>query len=387
MNKNIHLLAALFISLVFTASCTNQKNAHPTVSEKKLVTKPSDDPKLPLKTRVVQNVSYNVVLKTYRNLAASILNLHKRIQILASDRSDANMLLAQQAWRDSRAPWESSEAFLFGPVESLGIDPMIDTWPLNRLDLDSILSSPRKITADFIGSLGTNVQGFHTLEYLLFGNGENSNEKSADSLTDKEIDYLLASSSVLVEHTNDLARSWEKNHNPDDPKSKGYVVMIMNPGSNNPFYSSEQSVLIEYLNGVIGIVDEVANGKIADPMGEKIGDADTTKVESPFSWNSLADFQNNIRSVQMIFSGDYDKHKGPGLYDLLKVKNSELAERVSAQIDKSIASIADISGADHMPFRKAILDKDGRVRIQNAIDELHILHAELENEVLPIINK
>ncbi len=63
---------------------------------------------------------------------------------------------------------ESSEAFLFGPVDSLGIDPMLDTWPLNKLDLDNVLNSNRAITVDFVRALGTNVQGFHTIEYLLF---------------------------------------------------------------------------------------------------------------------------------------------------------------------------------------------------------------------------
>ena len=48
----------------------------------------------------------------------------------------------------------------------------------------------------------------------------------------------------------------------------------------------------ELMGGVIGIADEVGNGKMGDPMGADLAHADTTLVESQFSWNSTMDFYN-----------------------------------------------------------------------------------------------
>ena len=57
-----------------------------------------------------------------------------------------------------------------------------------------------------------------------------------------------------------------------------------------PFTASQLGVVEELINGMIGIVDEVGNGKIAEPFGSSIDNIDTTKVESQYSWNSSSRF-------------------------------------------------------------------------------------------------
>jgi len=39
-----------------------------------------------------------------------------------------------------------------------------------------------------------------------------------------------------------------------------------------------------------------------------------------------------------------------------------------------------------MPFRQAISDVEGRVRVQTAIDALSKLQASLESDILPLLN-
>ena len=53
-----------------------------------------------------------------------------------------------------------------------GIDPGIDSWPVNVADLDAVLASGSTLTQELssTGSSGT-LKGFHTIEYLLFGAG------------------------------------------------------------------------------------------------------------------------------------------------------------------------------------------------------------------------
>ena len=39
------------------------------------------------------------------------------------------------------SPWETSEAFLFGPVADKGLDPNMDSWPLDQDGIVQILTS------------------------------------------------------------------------------------------------------------------------------------------------------------------------------------------------------------------------------------------------------
>ena len=138
---------------------------------------------------------------------------------------------------------------------------------------------------------------------------------------------------------------------------------------------------------MIGIVDEVGNGKIADPFGASKDKADTSLVESQYSWNSLTDFTDNIIGVKNVYQGEFtgsaDKE---GIIDFVTAADAALATRVGEEIDESIAAIKAIAGTNDMPFRQAISNAEGRVRIQAAIDALAILQASLENDVLTLLN-
>jgi putative iron-regulated protein len=335
---------------------------------------------------IINHVSYKVILATYEDLAVQASNLRSAVDTLSASTTQANLQAAQNAWRAARVPWESSEAFLFGPVDSLAIDPMLDTWPLNKLDLDSVLASNRTITTDFVRALGVNLQGFHTIEYLLFGDGTSAAFKNAAALTGKELEYLKATSALLAEHTAFLAKAWSTSYDPEVPASPGYVRVISQPGFNNPFYSSDRAVMEELLQGMMGIVDEVANGKMSDPMGGDIGAANRALVESPFAWNSLNDFTNNIRSVYSIYTGTYLNSRGPGLKVLVDRVDPQLADRVEQDILNCMQLIQEIRPANGGDFEQAIFTMDGRARTQRAIEALNSLRGVLEYEVLPTLD-
>lgn len=338
----------------------------------------------PLEKAVIENVSKNVILKTYADLADRSADMLKAIKNLEANRTQANLVAAQNSWIAARAPWEASESFLYGPVDSLGIDPMIDTWPLSRIDLNSVLSSGQKITVDYVRPLGVNLQGFHTLEYLLFGDGLQTNTKDIASFNQAQFDYVIATATLQAEYTHRLHYAWTTQADPDDSTLPGYIDVISKPGLNNPIYSSEQAVMFEYVNGILGILDEVANGKLADPLGGDIGSANVEAVESPYSWNSLADFEDNIRSVYNVYTGTYGTHKGPGLKDVIAQQDPVLAAKVEARILQAMDKIKAIAGNNNTPFNKAILDNKGRALTTEAINDLNDLFQLVESEVLPL---
>ena len=130
---------------------------------------------------IVETYVDNVVLPTYNDLVTLNTALNTAVRNLANNPSNANFDKAASAWMTARAPWESSEAFLFGPVAELGLDPNMDSWPLDVAALKNKLENGNFDDLDWEGEFdeddeviaeAQNVRGFHTLEFLLFKNGK-----------------------------------------------------------------------------------------------------------------------------------------------------------------------------------------------------------------------
>lgn len=128
---------------------------------------------------IVANYVDNVVLPTYSLLKERNAALLDAVKTLSSSRTNAAFEAASAAWLSAREPWEKSEAFLFGPVDALGLDPNMDSWPL---DQDAIVNHLKSNNFnDLIWNDGDddskveaaqNIRGFHTLEFLLFKDGQ-----------------------------------------------------------------------------------------------------------------------------------------------------------------------------------------------------------------------
>ena len=128
---------------------------------------------------IVENYVNVVVLPTYKDLKEKNSTLYDAVVALANNPSNSAFETACNAWIIAREPWEESEAFLFGPVDELGLDPNMDSWPLDQNAIVQILNSQK--WGDLEWSEGDddakvesaqNVRGFHTLEFLLFKDGK-----------------------------------------------------------------------------------------------------------------------------------------------------------------------------------------------------------------------
>ena len=127
---------------------------------------------------IVTNYVDAVVLPTYSDLQQKAAALQAAITTLNADRTSNNFSKACEAWIDAREPWEMSEAFLFGPVDDLGLDPNMDSWPLDQEAIVKILESGNfnemnwnDGDSDEAIEAAQSVRGFHTLEFLLFKDG------------------------------------------------------------------------------------------------------------------------------------------------------------------------------------------------------------------------
>lgn len=134
---------------------------------------------------VVNTYVDDVVLPTYKDLKDEVAVLLEKVSALQKNPTNANFKAAAAQWIIARKPWETSEAFLFGPVADNGLDPNMDSWPLDADAIVNILNSGDFTKLQWNGEFITdengdpvesiasaqNVRGFHTLEFLLFKDG------------------------------------------------------------------------------------------------------------------------------------------------------------------------------------------------------------------------
>ena len=256
-------------------------------------------------TTTLSDFANKVVLATYTDLDNKAGELLTAVKALEGDATQANLKQAQAAWKAARKPWEQSEAFLFGPVDTQGLDPALDSWPVNKVDLDAVLASEQVLTSASIDALEDTLKGFHTIEYLLFREGD---QRKAADITPRELEYLTATTENLNAKTGQLRNAWEAS-------GENYASEVANAGTSSTIYKSQKDAMQEMVNGMIVIADEVANGKISDPFNER----DTTLVESQFSFNSITDFQDNIRGIQNVYMGKFAAD-GQGLNEFVKAR-------------------------------------------------------------------
>ncbi len=139
----------------------------------------------------------HTVYVTYKNLADETEQLVKDLQALKSSKTDANVKATCETFLEARAWWEKSEAFLYGAATDFGIDPHIDSWPLDLDGLQTALKNTEQVEAMggedgdiYAGEkLGNSLLGFHGIEYILF---EDGSPKSVSKISDLHLTYAVA---------------------------------------------------------------------------------------------------------------------------------------------------------------------------------------------------
>jgi len=327
---------------------------------------PVDQQSSPELQPALSHTTNSVIIPVYADLDANAGLLLAAVSSLEATPTQPLLEAVRNAWRAARVPWENSEAFLFGPVDTEGIDPSMDSWPVNEIDLAAVLSGNAVLTQSYIDGLEGTLKGFHTIEYLLFGADGN---RQASDLTARELEYLVACVQCLKGETARLITAW-------DPSGGDFGANIVNAGMEGSIYISRKAVFQELINGLLTIADEVANGKINNPLVQM----DVTLEESRFSGNSKADFQDNIRGIGFVYRGDYG-NAGASMSDVIAGLDPDMDASFRAAVEDAVDRIGDIPGS----FTTAIFDNRPAVEeAQNAVREIQRM---LEEEMLPLVNE
>lgn len=304
-----------------------------------------------------QFVDYTVA-PTYTSLAAKAELLATQLANLKAAPTQDALNEACATFLAAREQWEKSEAFLFGAAGDFGIDPHIDSWPLDEDAFANLMASPNMLASldaengDVVAGeqLGQALLGFHGIEYILFSAGQ---PKAVADITANQWIYAAAVAGDLRNRCFQLEVSWVGDDAPathieklDDielpytvaSSKNSYGENMKNAGNAGSTYRSKKAALIDIVNGCVNIADEVGSSKIyAAWHGE-----DITYIESPYSYMSITDFTNNIKSIQNVYLGGVEETRNANrsIQNYVKALNANLDTRVVAAIDNALAKIA-----------------------------------------------
>ena len=303
--------------------------------------------------------------------------------------SQAALNQACADWKTARANWENTEAFLFGAADVYSIDPHTDTWPVAANDLADVLRDEKAMANldNFIKTANSGILGYHGLEYVLFRQGQ---PRDIGQITNLEYNYICAVAKDLYHATATLEAAWDSKesnaerheiavnyvatHNAinDDGDAEGALGSFQNfgkafktPGTGD--WATALEATLEIISGCQDIIGEVGDSKIGLPYtGE-----DATYIESPYAYNSITDFYDNIVSCKNALYGKVDATtplEESLIYFCQNAGNATLAAQAKTVMTKLDAALAKIK-AMKAPFALYYSDASCKVAI-DALGEL-----------------
>ena len=299
----------------------------------------------------------HTVAPTYSALAEKAELLADQLAALKANPTDAGVREACTTFLAAREQWEKSEAFLFGAAGDYGVDPHIDSWPLDENAFNTLMVSDSMLAllddedGDVVAGehLGNALLGFHGIEYILFKNGQ---PKSASAISATQWIYVAAVAGDLRNRCYQLEVGWLGDKAPKshidklDELEMQYTVAggdnsygdnIVNAGKAGSTYVTRRAALIAIVQGCADIADEVGSSKINSAYA--LGDE--TYIESPYSYMSITDFYNNILSIQNVYMGGVEgqRNDSKSLHHYVKDINASLDAKVLEAIEFALAKI------------------------------------------------
>lgn len=318
------------------------------------------------------------------------------VEVIAVSGTQSALDAACSQWKVARADWEKTEAFLFGAADKYSIDPHTDTWPVDQTALANVLRD-QSIMSDIenkVKQLNSGLLGYHGIEYVLFREG---NPRDISQLTTLEYQYVCAVAKDLYQATCVLQTTWEgassgtrynetisylASHSSldDDGNVTGEGLSYTNFGANfkntpSAEYDSDLDATIQIIEGARDIIGEVAGSKIGLPWSGQ----DASYIESPYAYNSIIDFYDNIIGCKNALYGEVDASSPNDkslIYFCLNAGNATLAAQAQTVQEKLNAALSKIDSMKK-PFALYYTDTSVKTAI-DALDELDGALEEME---------
>ncbi len=381
--------------------------------------------------KVAKNYVQAVVYPTYQALASNARTLYSAAQTLyksaeAGTMTQKEINAACEAFKNTRQEWERSEAFLFGSATDNELDPHIDSWPLDRDELEKALKNETLIAgfksenpAKFVSEHNTEFQsvlGFHGMEFVLFRNGAQRTVEALKANDDDEgvtsvkgIDELAFLQAVAADVRNITALlefTWMGSAASNETKAilsgEGSYVFstlrynglasngtmcfgqfLLSPSSTTGYTSWQGTMNQIFVGGCSNICAEVADQKLGQAYRVATGQGNPTEdskdyIESPYSHRSFIDYQDNIYSIKNSLYGTRDvnatKPAENSMLSLLKKMNYSGYNNLVNALNAAIQALETAKNSG-----KSFVEEPGAQRVKDCIEAVDKLDKEINN--------
>ena len=399
MKKTIFSMAVLMMGLAFAAcSSDDDNNSDNKVSEKEQAMQAITD----------QYVN-NVIFPIYKSLASQTSTLFYQLvdaksKFRAGTLTQGDIDKLCTTFIAARSAWEQSESFLYGAATDFGIDPHIDTWPLDRTALAKALSSAEIIEdlddldeggVDNARALvGEQQLGFHGIEFIIFRDGKNRSLAALKGIEDdeafegrnitgeQELVFAAAVAGDLRDKCFQLEVSWLGDQAPKAHQERveecEFPTTVAGGESSygeNLLNATKAGSTMSTWRGVMSTILVAGCSNIcAEVAGQKIGQAylgtDPDYIESPYSQRSYYDFFDNISSIQYSLYGNQGTTANANsIMAYLQKYNATMAADLKTKLDAALAALSTAKAGTPFVVESHCANAKAAMDAINALDD------------------
>ena len=309
----------------------------------------------------------SIVLAGYSDSLAALNSLIGAIDALANEPSEATLNEAREKWIAARLPY-------------LQIESLINAWPTDEAYVDYVKGNPDSgvvndleqypdLTPKIIAELNQqngeqNVScGYHTLEFLLWGQDLNADGPGTRPLSDfttaknaeRRKAYLKSAATLLKSHLESLLEEWESGHT----------------NYRQQFESDPGSAIMKMFQGMTTLCSlELWGERLVVPYESQAQEGE----HSCFSGTTTNDMIYDIIGMQNVWRGSYTRTdgsriNGTGLREVIRKIDPATAD----SLDAGLAEAPTLAKAIPPPFDRTIQgddDSPGRKAVAALIDSL-----------------
>ncbi|MBJ86418.1 MAG: iron-regulated protein [Pelagibacterales bacterium] len=327
----------------------------------------------------------DLVSHYYNAVALSTKEMNDAIIKFIQAPDNNSLINAKNKWIEARIVYGITEAFRFygGPIDGVnkygeeGPEGLINAWPLNEAYIDYVQGNPEsgiinnmsiEINAETIIAANMSEDdadvstGWHAIEFLLWGQDFSLEtagiREASDYLPTNEVNvrrraYLVATSTLLLEHVNWLAEQWSENG-----EGRKSFIAKEDPGG-------------AILTGIATLAGfELSSERIATALDS----GDPEDEHSCFSDQTHNDVKANFNGIKNVYLGKGQNGKSfkPSISEFVMENDIKLHENIMQVINTTDDTINNIT----VPFDKMLsepINGLGRQAAEKTVSNLLVL--------------
>ena len=327
----------------------------------------------------------NLVSHYYNAVALRTKEMNNAIIKFIQTPDNNSLINAKNKWIEARIVYGITEAFRFygGPIDGVnkygeeGPEGLINAWPLNEAYIDYVEGNPEagiinnfsiEINAETIIAANMSEDdadvstGWHAIEFLLWGQDFSLEtaglREASDYLPTNEVNvrrraYLVAASTLLLEHVNWLAEQWSEN------------------GEGRKSFMAKDDPGGAILTGIATLAGfELSSERIATALDS----GDPEDEHSCFSDQTHNDVKANFNGIKNVYLGKGQNGKSfkPSISEFVMENDIKLHENIMQVINNTDDTINNIT----VPFDKMLSEPEnglGRQAAEKTVSNLLVL--------------